>query len=157
MDLKNLRDWLFEVIAILLPGSIAFAIVIIFIFDPTGFIIRIVDFQQIEGVLLPFESQAVNIIFFFSISFILGHFIQQITNPLLNFYIKILGIKRRYMTNIVFESKEIQKFLLPKEVEFNGSLNSFDYYLMVYTDVAPKTNRNTYISISDFCVCKTFC
>lgn len=151
MELKSLRDWLFEVLAILLPGSLAVVVVVVFAMDPNRFIMNPADFQKIEQVLLPFGSQALDIIFFLSISFIVGHLVQQITNPLLSFYAKILRIKRRNRINSVFEIEEIRKYLLPKDSEISDTMGSIDYFLMVYPDIAPKTKRDTFITVADFC------
>ena len=154
MELKNLRDWIFELIAILLPGGFAFILVSVFIINPIDFIVNNPNWKHLDEVILPFTSQTLNIFFLISVSFVTGHLIQQISNYPVGAYLRVFRIKKKNFIAQVFALNEVRQYLIPPSSGFPVNeldLKEEDFFMMVYPDVAPHTKRDTFVTIANFC------
>jgi hypothetical protein len=84
MKLSDLRAWLFELIAVVIPGAFAF-ILIVAANEAAPLDSKIVA-ARIQGICFPFSQQWLNAGCFFSIALTMGHMIQQLSVYLLQRY-----------------------------------------------------------------------
>jgi hypothetical protein len=152
MKLSDLRAWLFELIAVVIPGAFALMIVTaaskISPFDPKAMVTRIQD------ICFPFGQQWLNAGFFFSVTFTIGHMVQQLSVYLLQQYGKSRKAPYRNCIDDIFGLPSVREYLLPEASGLQVDqlpLSNNDFFMMAYPDIAPKTKRDTFIAISAFC------
>ena len=153
MDLKELRQWFFEVIGILVPGAISLLLGLAFGHDPAAFGLSYPSGLYYVKALQPFSSDFLNIGLLLGLSYAVGHIVQQLSVYLLQMHSRFFASTRHSFIQQVFDSEAIRNFLIPQESQLESSidLKANDYFMMVYPDLAQKTKRETFISISGFC------
>jgi hypothetical protein len=154
MDFKELRQWFFEVVGILIPGGIGIFLALAFASDPTAFGLKHPIAEYYVRILQPFSSQLLNYSLVFSVTFASGHFIQQLSVYLLRLHAQMFGLRHQNLIDQVFGSDVVRNYLVPPESTLSATgvhLTANDYFMMVYPDLAGKTKRETFISIAAFC------
>ena len=150
----EIRQFFFEIIGILIPGAMAVLALLFFALSPSDFGFQFPDPKAIETLLQPFGSQVINGLFLVGILFVAGHLVQQLSVYLLQLHASTFRTRRRNLISEVFGQPEVQHFILPPESSFvakSAVLTPNDYFMMIYPDLAPRTKRETFVSISGFC------
>jgi len=152
MKLSDLRTWLFELIALVVPGAFALCLVFACFFDAH------IGFRELTGqlhaVFCPFKENWLNVGLFFSITFTTGHLVQHLSVYALKYYAHYRKAPYRNCIDDIFSLASVREFLLPPETGLDIKampLSNNDVFMMTYPDTAPKTKRDTFIAISGFC------
>jgi hypothetical protein len=154
MKASDFRQWLFEIVAILLPGGIVLVIIAQFAAEPQAFILRIRDLQYVSQFPKPFDSALANTVAYLGLGFVAGHIVQQIAVYLMKIYTRIFRLSHRNLIDQIFSSPQIREYLIPSRSGLDCSglgLKNYDYFMMIYPDMSPHTKRDTFIAISGFC------
>ena len=154
MKLSELHQWFFEVVGILVPGATALLLVLTFALNPSYFGSQLPTPVSLSTVLQPFASQLLSAVFLFAVTFAAGHLTQQLSVYLLQLHARVFRLSHQNLITEVFSNEAVKQFLVPQKSLLDTSLVHLtpnDYFMMIYPDLAGKTKRETFISISAFC------
>jgi hypothetical protein len=153
VDLKEVRQWFYEIVGILIPGGISAFIVLLWAHDPTRFVSALPDLGAIEKTILPFGSGWLNAGLIVSACYSAGHLVQQLAIYLMEWHSRLFRLKQHNSIAETFKNTLIRTKAAPFAALANLglSLEPNDLFMMIYPDFAPKTKRDTFIGAAAFC------
>jgi hypothetical protein len=148
VDLKNVKEFFFEITALVVPGALILVAALAFFTEPRRFPEEMFFTASVAHNGAPNPSLT-SIAVFLAAAFSCGHVVQHVAS---------ITMRRLNARNpqchddllAVFSHADVKEHLLPGLRDLPRTPT--DYFMMAYPAAAPRTKRDTFIAVHNFCI-----